>query len=63
LGLVLMPLGVFADGHGIAVLRWIARRLSRRKRGGKRGRPGRVGARPRKATSRAISRMPRRARG
>ena len=30
LGLVLLPLGLFADGRGIAALRWIARHFSRR---------------------------------
>ena len=64
LGLVLLPLGIFADGRGIAALRWIARRFSRKKRGAKRGRAGRTGGRPRtKATARASStRAPRRAR-
>jgi hypothetical protein len=62
-GLVLLPFGLFADGHGIAALRWIARRLSRRKQNVKRGRTGRVGARPRKVPLRAPSRAPRRARG
>jgi hypothetical protein len=63
LGLVLLPLGLFADGRGIAALRWIARRFSRGKRGAKRGRAGRGSARPRKVPSRAASRAPRRARG
>src|SRR5829696_7077068 len=63
LGLVLLPLGLFADGRGIAALRWIARRFSRRKQGGKRGRTARTGARPRKAPSGTRSRAPRRARG
>jgi hypothetical protein len=63
LGLVLLPLGLFADGHGIVALRWIARRLSRRKRSPKRGRTGRAAARPRKTPSGTASRAPRRARG
>ncbi|MGD9617781.1 MAG: hypothetical protein AB7O13_21010 [Alphaproteobacteria bacterium] len=63
LGLALLPLGLFADGHGIAALRWIACRFSRRKRSPKRGRTVRAGARSRKAPSRAASpRAPRRAR-
>ena len=63
LGLVLLPLGLFADGHGIAALRWIARRFSRRKRSPKRGRTFRASTRPRKAPPRAASpRAPRRAR-
>src|SRR6185295_6704829 len=40
LGLVLLPLGLFADGRGIAALRWIARRFSGSKRSPKRGRAG-----------------------
>jgi hypothetical protein len=61
LGLVLLPLGLFADGRGIAALRWIARRFSRKKRSAKRGR---AGGRPRTtAAARASStRAPRRAR-
>ncbi len=55
LGLVLLPLGLFADGHGIAALRWIARRFSRGKRGAKRGAASRSKARPRKAPARAGS--------
>jgi len=63
LGLVLLPLALFADGHGIAALRWIARRFSRRKPSPKRGRTGRAGTRPRKVPLRgAASRVPRRAR-
>jgi hypothetical protein len=60
LGLVLLPLGLFADGHGIVALRWIARRLSRRKRSPKRGRTVRGRAQPRRTPPRAVS--PRRAR-
>ncbi len=63
LGLVLLPLGLFADGHGIAALRWIARRFSRGKRGAKRGGGSRSKARPRKTLVRSGSpRAPRRAR-
>ena len=64
LGLLLLPLGIFADGRGIAALRWIARRFSRKQRGANRGRAGRAGGRPRtKVTPRASStRAPRRAR-
>ena len=40
LGLVLLPLGLFADGRGIAALRWIARRFSGSKQSPKRGRAG-----------------------
>ena len=64
LGLVLLPLGLFADGRGIAALRWIARRISRQKQSSQRGRPVRAGARSRKTPPRsASSRAPRRARG
>ena len=63
LGLVLLPLGLFADGRGIAALRWISRCFSRGKQGAKRGRTGRGSARPRKTPLRAASRTPRRARG
>jgi hypothetical protein len=61
LGLVLLPLGLFADGRGIAALRWIARRFSGSKRSPKRGR---AGARKRRPPPRAASsRAPRHARG
>lgn len=64
LGLILLPLGLFADGRGVAALRWIARRFSGRKRSPKHGRAGRAGAHPRKTPSRtALPRAPRRARG
>ena len=62
LGLVLLPVGIFADGRGFAALRWIARHFSRRKQP-ERGGTGRTGARPRKAPPRAASaRAPRRVR-
>ena len=61
LGLVLLPLGLFADGRGIAALRWIARHFSGSKRNPKRGR---AGARKRSPPPRAASsRAPRHARG
>src|SRR5690242_5365057 len=64
LGLVLLPLGLFADGRGIAALRWISRCFSRRKRRVKGSARDRLKARPRKVSSRAAaSRAPRRARG
>ncbi len=59
LGLVLLPLGLFADGRGIAALRWVARRLSRGKRRPKRGGRTRSDLRPRRAPSRAASRRAR----
>jgi len=60
LGLVLLPLGLFADGRGIAALRWIARRFSRRKQSPKRGRAVRASARSRKTPPRAafMDRLP-----
>ncbi len=39
LGLVLVPVGLFADGSGMALLRWLAARLSRRPRRRKGPRP------------------------
>jgi hypothetical protein len=59
LGLVLLPLGLFADGRGIAALRWLARRFA----WGKHPRTGRGVAGRRKTRSRAVARPPRRARG
>ena len=59
LGLVLLPLGLFADGRGIAALRWIARRFSRPKRGAKqavRAGPARASARPRRGPPRSARR-------
>jgi hypothetical protein len=32
LGLILIPVGLFADGHGIAAVRWLTSRFSRSKR-------------------------------
>lgn len=63
LGLLLIPLGLFADGRGIAALRWITRRLLRRKPFTRRGRVARAGPRARKTPlPTASSRAPRRAR-
>ncbi len=64
LGLVLLPLALFADGHGIVALRWVARRFSRKKRRPKRAAATRAKPRPRKAPLPAGSRRtPRGARG
>ncbi|HEX3863631.1 MAG TPA: hypothetical protein VHY35_18260 [Stellaceae bacterium] len=49
LGLVLIPVGLFADGHGFVMLRWIADRLSRHKRPKPRAR-ARSPAKPRSPT-------------
>jgi hypothetical protein len=62
LGLLAVPLGLFADGRGFVGLRWIALRFFRRKPGAKRGRPARAGVRPRRPPSRTASRSPRRVR-
>jgi hypothetical protein len=59
LGLVLLPLGLFADGRGIAALRWVARRLSRGKRRPKRGGRTRSDVRSRRTPLRAASRRAR----
>jgi len=58
LALVLLPLALFADGHGMALLGWIAARLARGKRpkshrrsraaGARRKPPARNGARRRR---------------
>src|SRR5579863_7739427 len=61
LGLVLLPLALFADGRGIAVLAWIAARFSRGKR--KKAHPkSRPAARRRKPPARPAARAPRRSR-
>jgi hypothetical protein len=63
LGLVLLPFALFADGHGIAVLRWVVNRLSRRKRRSERATATRAKTRPRNPPTRAgTRRAPRRAR-
>jgi hypothetical protein len=49
-GLMLLPLALFADGRGIVLIAWLAARLSRRRRGKKR-------------KAGATSRSPRAARG
>jgi hypothetical protein len=61
LGLVLLPLALFADGRGIRVLAWIAARFSRGKR--KKARPkSRPAARRRKPPAPPAARAPRRKR-
>ena len=63
LGLVLLPVAVFADGHGMAAIRWIVGHLSRGKRKKPRGK-ARSAAPRRKAPARAAApRTPRRSRG
>jgi hypothetical protein len=61
LGLVLLPLALFADGRGIRILAWIAARFSRGKR--KKARPkSRPAARRRKPPAPPAARAPRRKR-
>jgi len=61
LGLVLVPVGLFADGHGMTAIRWIAARFRRGKRTRARGKSRRPPAR-RKSPPRAARRAPRRKR-
>jgi hypothetical protein len=61
LGLALLPVGLFADGHGMAAIRWIVGRFRRRKRPRPRGKSRRATAR-RKPPARSPSRAPRRKR-
>jgi hypothetical protein len=61
LGLVLIPVGLFADGHGMAAIRWIAARFRRGKRPKSRPKSRRAPSR-RKPPSRPPSRAPRRKR-
>jgi membrane protein implicated in regulation of membrane protease activity len=57
LGLVLIPIGLFADGHGMAALSWLAARLSRRRPPPKRGKARPPARRP-KRTARAAAKSP-----
>jgi len=61
LGLVLIPVGLFADGHGMAAIRWIIGRFRRKKRPRSRAKSRRPPAR-RKPPARSPSRAPRRKR-
>ena len=54
-GLVLIPVGLFADGHGVAAFRWLASRFSRSKRKKPRTRTRSRGPR-RKAATRSRAR-------
>ena len=60
LGLVLLPVALFADGRGIALVAWIAARFSRRKR--RKARPKSGPAARRKPRAAPASRAPRRTR-
>jgi hypothetical protein len=61
LSLALLPAALFADGHGMAILGWIAARLSREKRARPRAKSRPAGGR-RKPTARKAARAPRRKR-
>ena len=61
LGLVLIPVGLFADGHGMAAIRWIVGRFRRRKRPKARPKSRRPAPR-RKPPARRPARAPRRER-
>jgi hypothetical protein len=58
LGLASLPIALFADGHGFAVLAWVAARFRRGKR--TKGRPRQRRAPPRRKSA---GRSPRRKRG
>jgi membrane protein implicated in regulation of membrane protease activity len=53
LGLVLIPVGLFADGHGMAAFAWLAARLSRRRPVPRRAKPRPPAARRKRPTTRA----------
>jgi hypothetical protein len=61
IGLVLIPVGLFADGHGMAAIRWVVARFRRRQRPKARPKPRRPAAK-RKPPARNASRTPRRKR-
>jgi hypothetical protein len=61
LGLALVPVGLFADGHGMTLVRWVAARFRRGKRPKARGKPRRPDAK-RKPPARKPARAPRRKR-
>ena len=61
LGLVLIPAGLFADGHGMAAIRWLVRRFRGKKRPRPRGKSRRAPAR-RKPPARKPPRAPHRKR-
>ncbi len=55
LGLVLIPVALFADGHGMALVAWLAARLSRSRRPPRRAKPRSPAAR-RKRPARSVAR-------
>jgi hypothetical protein len=61
LGLVLIPIGLFADGHGMTAVRWLVGRFRRKKRPRARAKSRRPAPR-RKPPARSPSRAPRRKR-
>ena len=60
-GLALLPVGLFADGHGMRLVAWFAGRWSRRTRKQPRGK-SRAAPRRRKPPQRTAARSPRRKR-
>jgi len=62
LGLVLIPVGLFADGRGMALIRWLTARFSRRKTAPGRSRQ-RIPVSRRKQPIRATARAATRKRG
>ena len=62
LGLVLVPVGLFADGHGMAAIRWLAARFPRGKRPKTRGKARRPPVRRRPPARPGGKRAPRRKR-
>ena len=63
LGLVLLPVALFADGHGMAAIRWTMSRFSRGKRKKARSKTRSASPRRRAPPRTAASRAPRRRRG
>ena len=61
LGLVSLPIAMFADGHGFVLLAWLAARFRRGKQAKGRPRPRRAPPR-RRSASRSAGRSPRRKR-
>lgn len=59
LGIVGVPIGVFADGHGFAVLAWLAARLRRHRKPKRRGKPRAPASRRKKPARPAAPAAPR----
>ncbi len=63
LGLVALPAALFADGHGMRLVAWIAARLSRKKKSRKPRAKARRAAASRASRPASARRAPRRSRG